>query len=263
MIRTPEGIVFAQGLASPVLRCLAWGLDLVCIVTLVRITQTAVGLLAMLSPDVANALGILSYFVVSIGYGMALEWFWRGQTVGKKILRLRVVDAHGLRLQFSQIAIRNLLRFVDSLPLFYLVGGVACLVSRRGQRLGDLAANTVVIHTPRVAQPDLDQITGGKFNSLREHPHLEARLRQRVSPAEAAVALAAVLRSDLLGPVERLELFAEVAKHFRGKAQFPHEATDGLSDEQYVRNVVDVLYRTRSGSAGHGKEEKRALGLGG
>ena len=246
-IRTPEGIVFSQLLASPVTRFLAWILDFVCIMGVVTALNWALGLLKLLSLDVANALSILLYFVVSIGYGIVAEWYWRGQTVGKRILRLRVVDAQGLRLQFSQIAIRNLLRAVDALPAFYLVGGIACLFSRRAQRLGDVAANTVVIRSPKLAQPDLDQIMAGKFNSLRDYPHLEARLRQRASPAEAAVALTAVLRCDTLDPMERVALFLEIADHFRAKVPFPHEATDGLSDEQYVRNVVDVLYRTRAG----------------
>ena len=56
------------------------------------------------------ALAILVFFVAQIGYGFFCEWLWRGQTVGKWMLRLRVVDAYGLQLQFSQIVIRNLLR---------------------------------------------------------------------------------------------------------------------------------------------------------
>lgn len=246
-IVTPEGIVFSHLLASPVTRCLAWSMDLLCIMALLTATNMALAFLQLISPDVAQAVSILAYFVISIGYGIVTEWYWRGQTLGKRLLRLRVVDAQGLRLHFTQIVIRNLLRAVDSLPVFYLVGGLACLLNPRAQRLGDIAANTVVIRTPKITQPDLDQVMAGKFNSLREHPHLEARLRQRVSPAEAAVALAAVLRSDLLSPLERVELFTEIAGYFREKAAFPSETTDGLSDEQYVRNVVDVLYRTRTG----------------
>ena len=183
----------------------------------------------------------LPLFAISI----ALEWWWRGQTIGKRLLRLRVVDAGGLRLHFHQIVIRNLLRFVDSLPAFYFVGGIACLVSRRAQRLGDLAANTVVIRIPRIAEPDLEQLLAGKFNSLRAHPHLEARLRQRVSPAEAATALQAVARRDEFEPVARVKLFSELSGHFRAKVEFPAEAVDGIADEQHVRNVVDVLYRPR------------------
>lgn len=253
-VRTPEGIVFSQSLASPVTRFLAWLIDFVCIVVIVSAVNSVLGMLQVLSLDLAQALAILAFFVVTIGYSMVCEWYWRGQTVGKKLFRLRVVDAHGLRLQFAQIVIRNLLRAVDSLPFLYLVGGVACLLSRRSQRLGDLAANTIVIRSPRLAQPDLDEIMAGKFNSLRDYPHLEARLRQRVSPAEAAVALGAILRSGLLDPLERVALFADIAAHFRDKVTFPSEATDGLSDEQYVRNVVDVLYRARKAPADETKK---------
>jgi uncharacterized RDD family membrane protein YckC len=245
-IRTPEGIVFSQVLASPVSRFLAWGLDFVCITAVLFFLNMGLALLHWVSPDLAQALSLLLYFAVSIGYAMITEWYWRGQTFGKKLLRLRVVDAQGLRLRFSQIALRNLLRAIDAMPLFYLVGGMACLVSRRAQRLGDLAAGTIVVRNPRLEQPDLDRVLAGKFNSLREYPHLEARLRQRVSPAEAALALAAVLRSDMLEPMERLQLFQELAAHLRGKVEFPAQAVEGLSDEQYVRNAVDALYRTRS-----------------
>ena len=106
---------------------------------------------------------------------------------------------------------------------------------------GSLAANTVVVRIPRVAEPDIDQLSPGKFNSLRQHPHLAARLRQRVSPGEAAVAVQALIRREEFDPVERVGLFAELAAHFREKVEFPAEATDGIADEQFLRNIVDVL----------------------
>jgi uncharacterized RDD family membrane protein YckC len=245
LIRTPEGIVFAQPLASPVTRFLAWAIDFACIVVVSWVLSTATAIIALVSLDLAQALGIIAYFVVSVGYGMLLEWYWRGQTVGKRLLRLRVVDGQGLRLQPSQVIIRNLLRFVDLLPAFYLLGGVSCLLSGRNQRLGDIAASTVVVRQPRIHEPDLEQLLTGKFNSLRAYPHLEARLRQRVSPAEAGLALRALLRRDSLEAGARLALFAEIAGHFRAKVTFPPEATEGITDEQYVRNVVDVLYKRR------------------
>jgi uncharacterized RDD family membrane protein YckC len=248
LIRTPEGIVFAQLLAGPVTRFLAWLVDALVVLALVAALSLGFALLAILSPDFAQALNFLGYFVLSVGYGIFCEWKWRGQTLGKKILRLRVVDAEGLKLQFNQIVTRNLLRFVDSLPIFYFVGGVTCWFSSKCQRLGDIAANTVVIRTPKVTEPDLDQLLAGKYNSLRVYPHLAARLRQRVTPAEAAIALQAVMRRDTFEPAARVELFEELATHFRTKAEFPAEATDGLADEQFLRNVVDVIYRTRTES---------------
>jgi uncharacterized RDD family membrane protein YckC len=245
-IRTPEGIVFSQLLAGPVTRFLAWFVDLICILAVVVLLSVVFSLLQLISANLAGALYLLSYFVISIGYAIACEWGWRGQTIGKRLLRLRVVDAEGLRLQFHQIVTRNLLRFVDSLPLFYFVGGLVAWLSPKCQRLGDLAANTIVIRNPRISEPDLDQLLAGKFNSLRQYPHLVARLRQRVSPAEAALAVHALLRRDDFEPLARVELFADLAAHFRGKVEFPSEATDGIADEQCLRNVVDVLYRTRA-----------------
>ena len=138
LIRTPEGVVFAQTLAGPVTRFLAWMFDLLCILLIMSVLQIITTFVLLVSPALGSALTVVFGFVVTVGYGMAFEWLWRGQTVGKRLLRLRVVDAAGLRLQFSQVAIRNLLRVVDLLPGVYLVGGVAALCSRKAQRLGDL-----------------------------------------------------------------------------------------------------------------------------
>lgn len=248
-IRTPEGIVFSLLLAGPVTRFLASLVDLGCIAALATLVGLVLGILGILSPGLARAAGVLSYFVIYLGYGIFLEWTWRGQTLGKRLLRLRVMDAQGLKLQFSQIVIRNLLRFVDTFPLvppFYAVGGIACLLSRRAQRLGDLAANTIVVRQPKIPEPDLDQLLAGKYNSLREYPHLETRLRQRVSPAEASIALQALLRRDEMAPQARVELFHEVASHFRSLVEFPPAAAEGITDEQYVRNVVDIHFRPRT-----------------
>ena len=132
------------------------------------------------------------------------------------------------------------------LPAFYLVGGLACLFNPRAQRLGDLAANTIVIRTPPLVHPDLDQILPGKFNSLRAHPHLAARLRQRVAPQQAGLALQALLRRDQLETQARVELFEQLADYFQTLVEFPPDSTEGLSDEQYIRNVVDVLFRPRA-----------------
>ncbi len=252
LIKTPEGIVFSLLLAGPVTRFLAWSVDFACIGALSSLVGALFGLLGLISVDFARAIIVLACFVIQIGYGIVTEWFWRGQTLGKRLLRLRVMDAQGLRLQFSQIVIRNLLRFVDMLPAFYLVGGIACLTSRRAQRLGDFAANTIVVRHPKIKEPDLDQLLAGKFNSLREHPHLAARLPQRVSATEARVALQALLRRDELDASARVELFNEIAGHFRALVEFPPEAAEGITDEQYVRNVVDILFRPQ-------RPERRAV----
>lgn len=249
LIRTPEGVVFSQALAGPVPRFLAWAVDGVCVLAIILLLSIILGLLGMIGGGFVVALGTLAMFVVQVGYSILFEWYGHGQTPGKRMLRLRVMDAEGLRLKFHQVVVRNLLRFVDMLPVFYLLGGLACAFSRRSQRLGDLAANTIVVSIPKIFEPNLDQLLAGKFNSLRAHPHLEARLRQRVSAAEASVALQAIVRRDLLDSAARVELFAAIARRFRDKVPWPPDAIDGIADEQFVRNIVDSLYRPRRGSS--------------
>lgn len=247
-IRTPEGVVFSQTLAGPVIRFAAWFIDLLIVGMLMTIISIVMVLFFIISADLALAIQTVAYFTLSIGYGLVCEWKWKGQTVGKKVFRLRVVDAEGLKLQFHQIVLRNLLRFVDSLPFLYAVGGATCWCTRKFQRLGDIAANTIVVRIPLITEPEIDQLLAGRFNSLSKYPHLEARLRQQVNEEDAALALQALLRRDDFEPAARVELYAELAAHYRGKVAFPAEATDGISDEQYLRNVVDVLYRTRKAS---------------
>jgi uncharacterized RDD family membrane protein YckC len=244
-IRTPEGVTFSLLLAGPISRSLAWLLDACAILAATMAIVAVLNALGKVSLDISMALFFIAMFVVSLGYAMVLEWFWHGQTLGKRLLGLRVMDLRGLRLQPYQIIIRNLLRAVDSLPMAYLLGGLTCLISRHAQRLGDLAANTIVIRERRVVEPDLDTLLEqSRYNSLRAYPHLVARLRQQVSPEEAQLALQALMRRDALMSDARVALFKDLAAHLMKKVTFPSEALEGVSDEQFVRNVVDILFKT-------------------
>ncbi|HEV2447588.1 MAG TPA: RDD family protein, partial [Candidatus Sulfopaludibacter sp.] len=102
-IETPEGVVFRYELATPVTRALAWAVDAAVIGLLSSSAARLSQLAGAAGADFARALAVILYFVISAGYGILLEWRWRGQTLGKRVLGLRVVDAQGLRLQFSQI----------------------------------------------------------------------------------------------------------------------------------------------------------------
>jgi uncharacterized RDD family membrane protein YckC len=241
-IETPEGVTFSFTLASPVARMLAWALDSAITLAASQAVGRFFDAFGAVAKDWSTAASVITFFVISIGYSIALEWRWRGQTVGKRLFGLRVVDAQGLRLHFSQVALRNLLRSIDMLPLCYLVGGSAALFSEKGQRLGDLAANTIVLRETAATQPDLDQIAPAKYNSLAAYPHLAVRLRSRTDPEAAALAVRALLQRDRYDPDARIALFADLASYFRGVAGYPEEAVEGLTDEQYVRSVVRVLY---------------------
>ncbi len=241
-IETPEGVVFSYELATPAARALAWAVDAAAIWAAIYFIGQVAAMLRPLNRDWEAAAEALLYFVAQIGYGIVLEWRWRGQTVGKRLFKLRVIDSQGLRLQLSQIVIRNLLRLIDSLPLLYLVGGTASLFSRKYQRLGDLAANTVVARERSWFAPDVEQLAPAKYNSLLAYPALAARLRSRVGPEAVAIAVRAVSQRDGYEPLARVELFRELAAYFRALAPFPDAAVEGLTDEQYVRSVLRVIY---------------------
>lgn len=248
-IRTPENLAFPLILAGPAARFAAWLVDMCVIAAAASVAARALAALSWFGADLAAAVLTLAYFAVSVLYGMLMEWLAGGQTLGKRVLRIRVLDGRGLRLRPHQAVIRNLFRFLDMLPAGYLVGGTACLLSRRCQRLGDMAAGTLVVRAPDPGIPDPSRAAPGRFNSLLAFRHLGARLRQQVSPAEAALAMDALLRRDELEATHRARIFRELREHFDAKAHFPPEASEGLPDEQYVRNVVEILYR-RGGAQG-------------
>ena len=241
-IRSAEGVEFTIQLAGPISRFFAWLIDLMVIMVTVNVLGVFVVFLELISPDVAYGAYMLLTFGIGLSYGIVLEWFWRGQTIGKRLMRLRVIDERGLTLRFEQVVLRNLLRAVDQLPALFLVGGVTSLLSARNQRLGDIAAGTIVTYTPETIIPDLKNINGNKYNFFRQYPHLEARLRQAISPQISALALEAIERRDVLEPQKRLHLFAQFATYFKSLVAFPEEEIVGITDEQYVRNVIDTVY---------------------
>ncbi len=241
-IETPEGVEFSYDLATPVTRALAWSIDLAAIFVISKLLDKITEKAGNLSSDWATAIAVILYFVISIGYAIILEWRWHGQTLGKRVLGLRVVDAQGLRLQFSQVILRNLLRVLDMLPLIYLVGGLSCFFSRNCQRLGDLAAGTIVARERTARAPNLEQVAPAKYNSLLAYPHLAARLRSLANPEAVGIAVRAVSRRDGYDPLARIDLFHELAEYFQGLVSFPDSAREGLTDEQYVRSVLRVIY---------------------
>src|SRR5262249_54993175 len=103
----------------------------------------------------AAAVASLLAFAIYNGYFIFFEWLLNGQTPGKRLLHIRVIQQGGYALRFFDTLLRNLLRVVDFIPLFYGVGLVSLLMSRNSQRLGDLVAGTLVVHQEPVATGSL------------------------------------------------------------------------------------------------------------
>ena len=77
-IRTPEGISFRLTLAGVVPRFLAWLVDAAGVIFAASIVRMVAGILQLLDASVGGAIGIIAYFIISIGYGMFFEWMWNG-----------------------------------------------------------------------------------------------------------------------------------------------------------------------------------------
>jgi len=96
-------------------------------------------------------------FCLWAGYFALFEAFWRGQTPGKRVMKLRAIKDSGRQVTFFEALARNLMRLVDYLPSMYLVGVITMLCNKQNKRLGDMVAGTLVVHEAREEQPLLPQ----------------------------------------------------------------------------------------------------------
>ncbi|HKQ28907.1 MAG TPA: RDD family protein [Burkholderiales bacterium] len=148
-VATPEGIELTLHLAGPVPRAMAWAIDLAIRIAIVL----AVMFGALQFGRAGWGLVLLTAFFVEWLLPAWLETAWRGQTPGKRAMRLAVLNDDGTPVRWPAALTRNLLRAVDFLPFLYGAGLVSMLASRDFKRLGDLAAGTVVVYQPEKTVP--------------------------------------------------------------------------------------------------------------
>lgn len=144
-IATPEGITVDLVLAGLGSRFVATLVDL----TFKLLLIVGALLLASALGDLGVALFSILAFAIYFGYDVAFEVLARGQTPGKRWTGLRVLRDDGRPVDLLASAIRNVVRLVDGLAFGYLPAMVSILVTKRNQRLGDLAASTIVVREPR------------------------------------------------------------------------------------------------------------------
>ncbi len=152
-IETPERVAFSFELAGPVRRAAAYLIDgiLRLVVLFVFGLVAALGEATGLSGLEGLGTGVMLTFMFALewGYFVALEMLMGGQSVGKRVLGLRVVSNDGRPLGFGASLLRNLVRAADFLPMAYALGVAVMLKDRRFRRLGDMAAGTLVIAEER------------------------------------------------------------------------------------------------------------------
>jgi uncharacterized RDD family membrane protein YckC len=210
VIETPERVPLHFALASIGNRFLACAVDhliqLVAVVLILLLALTLAGGLGEAAervwdaPKWAQALLVVAYFVVWSGYFALFEWWWRGQTPGKRWLRLRVIREDGRPITFYEAAARNLVRVFDMMPAvplipLYSVGLVSVFASARDQRIGDLVAGTVVVREREAQAPTFEEV----FNS----PTSDAAMRRSFKPVQFAADVNALTEAE----IEVVEIF--------------------------------------------------------
>ena len=150
-VEIPGGIQLEAQVVGPIPRAFAFAIDLVIrgvIIIVLWMASIPLGLGGM-----GGGVFLIFLFVIEWLYPVLFEVLARGQTPGKKMFGISVINDDLSPVTLGTSLVRNLLRTVDFLPLFYLVGVVAMLSNRRFQRLGDMAAGTLVISVREAPKP--------------------------------------------------------------------------------------------------------------
>jgi len=124
---------------------LVWTAGALVLLVVAAIVLPALHVFSNISEQWAVAIVIFLVFLVNWGYFTLFEALWNGRTPGKRVARIRVIKNTGQAIGLFESMARNLVRYVDFLPGFYGVGIVSMFVTRQHQRLGDLAAGTLVV----------------------------------------------------------------------------------------------------------------------
>jgi uncharacterized RDD family membrane protein YckC len=141
-IATPEGVEIELTLAGLGSRFIAGLLDF-----LIRLLPL-IALLVVIDPTdeaIGAAIFALADFGMQFFYFVLFEVLGGGRTPGKRATGIRVVRTGGSPITFVRSMLRNIVRIVDSLPAFYLVGMLTIFITNNNQRLGDLAAGSLVV----------------------------------------------------------------------------------------------------------------------
>jgi uncharacterized membrane protein SpoIIM required for sporulation/uncharacterized RDD family membrane protein YckC len=209
-IETPEQVTVTVTIAGIGSRAAAAVIDMALIALMIMaawLLLMAPGMRYLGEGSWVLAIGLIVTFAIMWGYYVLFEGLRDGQTPGKRMLRLRVVQDGGFSVSFAASAVRNLVRILDMQPFpTSLLGLLVAVVSRSGKRLGDMAAGTIVV---------------------REHVHHVPVYLASDSGDEAAVAVLTeseyallqrfMARRHALDPQHSATLATQMAARFEGR----------------------------------------------
>jgi uncharacterized RDD family membrane protein YckC len=261
VVHSAEQVALHLPLAGPTSRMAAYALDAILLwsglmalvlllLLLTPMAERVMTALARLFGDADGpALGTaffaaLAVAIVVLAFSEIMYFvFWEtttgGRSPGKAVVGLRVVRDGGAPLTLSASLIRNLLRVVDWLPLNYLAGFLAMLVSPEAKRFGDLAAGTVVIRVehPGAVAP-LAVAGGGETSGFR----LDRAQLQRLGPTERALLRQTLRRLEDLPAEREAEVLARAVEVLRARLQYGDEVPPA-EHRAFLRALLDTSTR--------------------
>ena len=217
-VATPEGIELTLRLAGPVPRALAWSVDFLLRAAVVLV----VSMIASRFGRAGMGVVLIAAFFVEWLLPAWFEAMWGGQTPGKRLFHLAVLNDDGTPVRWPGALTRNLLRAADFLPFLYGVGLLTMLMNRDFKRLGDLAAGTVVVY-------QAEKVAAAR--AIPQAPPQPPPLS--LSPEEQRAVLDLAERSATFTR-ERFEELAEIPTPLVGRAVRDAAATRMLGIANYL-----------------------------
>lgn len=270
-VDTPENITFGYEIAGIGSRFLAALVDttiillLQILVNMVLIMVLAKGadLKGMLSSGdfltssaswVIALMGLISFFFFW-GYYIFFEMLWNGQSPGKSLAKLRVIRADGTPITLTESIVRNLVRLIDFLPIYYGIGVVSMFINNQSRRLGDLAAGTLVI------RESAEKLTLKSLGVVDLHlPASSNNAAPTLDAASQKYALERLTQQD----IQMIESFLARREGLNNRKALARQLADsvlsrmGIAEaEQQTSGVEDTLvdilqaYRAKQNNAGH------------
>lgn len=229
---------------------LLWFAGLFVLVLLFSLLAPAIAAFNKISAQWALAVVIFLVFLFNWGYFTLFEAFWNGRTPGKKIAKIRVIQRSGRPIGVFESMARNFIRYIDQVPFCYAVGVIAMFATKQHQRLGDLAAGTLVVQdreqeAPLWGESGSRTFTAASFTPREApgEPHMRVTL-----PAASVAKLSATDLEVLEGffarrldmPLDvRRKLAERIAASIVAKSSL--EQPEGISTETFLEAAARDL----------------------
>ncbi|MBA3872309.1 MAG: RDD family protein [Anaerolineae bacterium] len=199
-IDTPENILLDAEIAGFGSRFVAALTDYI-IISILLVGMTWLFISSNIKGSAILAFYYISIFLITWGYHLIFELVWNGQTPGKRRAGIRIIQSNGLPVTVNAILIRNIIRLFDFLPFFYGLGLVMLFATKRTQRLGDLAARTVVIREQR-------QVT---LQTLKEDMRVQYIYVKTIDPIPSFIQIDQLTKDDRHRVVDYLQRRSKMA----------------------------------------------------